>query len=153
MASRRELIARNRRAALEAASGAVGAVVHRYRIRPVERDLLPAWLLYFSNPPLGGQVETVDRMDHDPAVERSMNLRVEIRVSDEEPDAALDDHYVAVVKAMRADPTCGGLALDCQETAVSFDAADMGRPVGACAVDFTITYQTDEDDPEQGAAA
>jgi hypothetical protein len=152
MSSRRELIIRNRVGALKAGAP---AEVHRYRIRPIERDQLPAYVVYPANPPLGGQSEVVERLDHDPGVERRLNLRVEIRVEvtdpNDEPDSVLDEHYVHVVKALRADPTCGGLALDCEESSSSFDAADLGKEVGACAVDFVITYHTDEDDPE-GAA-
>lgn len=151
MPSIRERIIQNRREALDGPGKPTGVTVHRYRIRPIERDDLPAYVAYPSNPPIGGQSETVERLDHDSGVERSMNLRIEIRVSGEEPDEAIDEHYVHVVRAMRADPTCGGLALDCEEVATTFDAADLGKAVGAAAVDFEITYLTSEDDPEQGA--
>ncbi|MFW6031000.1 MAG: hypothetical protein ACOC9T_00285 [Myxococcota bacterium] len=150
MPTRRERIVRKTVEALDGAGKPDGATVHRYRVRPIERDDLPAYVVYPSNPPMGGRSEAVQRMDHDPGVERSLNLRVEIRVADNEPDKALDDHYAWVVRAMRSDPTWDGLALDTQESGSSFDAADLGRTVGACAVDWEITYITDEDDPEEG---
>lgn len=152
MSSIRERIIVNRRAALDGEGKPTGVIVHRNRIRPIERDELPAYVVYMAIPPRGGQSGTTERLDHDTGVERRMNLRIEIRVTAESPDAALDEHYVHVIKAMRADPTCGGLALDCEEVGDAVDAADLGRPVGANAVDFEITYLTDEDDPEQGAS-
>lgn len=138
--------------ALDGPGKPAGLSVHRARARPIERDTLPALAVYRAVPPLGGESETVQRLDHDPGVERAMNVRVEIRVAGEEPDPLIDPIYAWVVRALRADPTLGGLVLDVEEIRSSDDAALLGVPVGACAVDFLITYITSEDDPEEGVA-
>lgn len=147
MASRRELILQAVVAALGASSKPTGVAVHRYRTRPLERDALPALVVYPAVRE-GAVAETITRLDHDDALERALRVRVEIRAEGEPPDEALDPLYVWVVKSLRADPTLGGLAQDLEEEAVSFDAAERDAVYAAAAVDFHVTYYTSEDDPE-----
>lgn len=136
-------------AALSASGAPGGLQVHRARARPIERDTLPAVVVYSANPPLGGESERVTRLDHDAGVERELNLRVEIRVAGEAPEPLIDPIYAWVVRSLRGDPTLGGLALDLEELRSADDAAVMRVPVGARAVDFRVTYHTAEDDPEE----
>jgi len=155
VASVRERIVEAAMTALEQSASPNPAVVHRYRTRPIERDQLPAIVLYPTVPPGRGQSELVQRLDHDDGLERTLNLRAECRAEVAEgeiADAVVDPLYLWVVTALRADPTLGGLAVDLQERAVSYDAAESGRIFAACAVDFEVTYYTAEDDPAEEAS-
>jgi hypothetical protein len=149
MPSRRELVMQAIVAVLDGSGKPAGLKVHRSRHVPIERDDLPALVPYRSRPPLGGRSEEVERLDHDPGVERRLNVRVEARVSGAVPEAALDPLFIWTVKSLREDPTLGGLVLDIRELGSETDSAEMGKPVGAEAIDFEVIYQTSEDNPEE----
>lgn len=128
-----------------------GVTVHRYRTRPIHADKLPAWVVYPITAP-AGESERVARRPAGGKVDRTVNIRVELRVVAEPPqapDEALDPHYVAIVKSLMGEPTLGGLALDIEERATSFDAAEHDQVYAAAATDFDVTYATAEIDPEQ----
>lgn len=150
MATRKERIIVEAVSRLNAPGRPPGLHFHRNRTLPIERDTLPSGVAYPAVPPLGGESETVERLDHDDGVERRMNLRIELRVAGDVPDALIDPHYAWTVRALREDPTLGGLCLDIQELRHQDDAVVMNVPVGARAVDFAVTYITSEDDPEEG---
>jgi hypothetical protein len=150
MPSRRELVMQAIVAVLDAPGKPEGVTVHRSRHIPIERDELPALVVYRARPPVGGRSEEVIRPDHDTQVERRLNVRIEARVTSANPEPALDPLYLWVVKALREDPTLGGLVLDLQEQGSDTDAAELGKPVGAEGIDFEATYITDENNPEEG---
>jgi hypothetical protein len=157
VATRRERIVQAAVAALDGVGKPAGLVVHRFRARPLERETqLPAAVVYPTAAPLRGESETVERLDHDEGVERKLNLRVELRVQDEQPDEALDPLYAWVVRALRTQfeaeaGTLFELCADLEEKRSDFAAAESGiGPVGACGVDFEITYFTSENDPNEG---
>ena len=150
MASIRERIIAAMAAALDGPEKPEGVTVHRDRTRPIERDKLPAIVLYAASPDVRTREETVRRSDHD-TVERTFTAMVEGRVvvrPDESPDAAIDPLYVWTVKALRADPTLGGLAMDVRETGTDIIAAEFDKTYAAFGTTFEVVYFTAEDDPE-----
>ena len=151
MASQRTAILTAVAGALDGVGKPVGATVHRHRTRPLAADKLPAMVVYSVVPPGMGQAERVDRTDHEGDVERILTVRVEARATGSPTEDAVDALYVWAVKALRTDPTLGGLALDLAERAVSYAADEGEDALAACAVDFEVTYYTTEDDPEVGA--
>jgi hypothetical protein len=156
VATRREKIIQRCTDVLNGAGKPTGITYDRYRAHALERSTqLPRGIVYPVTPPLQGQSETVQRLDHDSGVERKLNLRVEHGVQDDQPDQALDPFYAWGVRALRADfleGTLADLCSDLEEKRTDFQAAmgDAG-PIGVCATEFEITYLTDEDDPEEGA--
>lgn len=151
MASRREAVIQAIETLLQGAALA-GVTVHRYRTRPIDSDDLPAWVVYPFTAP-GGESERAQRRTLGGQVDRILTVRVELRVVAAPPlapDAALDPHYVAVVRAMLGAPTLGGLSLDIEERATSFDAVERDQVYAAAGVDFEVTYATLEADPETG---
>lgn len=123
-----------------------GLTIHRYRTRPIDQDKLPAAVVYVGANP-GGVGETVERMDHDDGVERTLIVRIELRIAGEPPDQVLDPLYVWTVKTLRADQTLGGLARELLERSTSFDAHAADQVYAGAAVDVAVTFATREDDP------
>lgn len=151
MASRREQVIAAWVAKLQA-DALAGVTVHRYRTRPIDSDKLPAWVVYPITAP-GGESERVQRRTLGGEVDRSLNIRTEIRVVATPPlapDAALDPHYLAIIESLLGDQTLGGLTLDIEERATSFDAVERDQVYAAAGVDFEVTYATLEADPETG---
>lgn len=122
-----------------------GLTVHRRRGRPLESETqVPAIILYAIEEP-------AERLDHDNGTRRKLTLRAELRAIGDVPDTAVDALYVWYVKRIRSDETFGGLAEDAEEKLSQWDAAVTKDGVlGARAVDFEITYDTSDDDPESG---
>ena len=148
MASIRERILQRFVQLLDGPGKPAGLTVHRYRTRAIESDKLPAQVVY---PAARGPAvaETVERWNQAGDLQRTLTVRVESRVAGNPPDEALDPYYLWAVEAVMADPTLGGLAFDVQEEAVSFDAEEFQETIGACAVDFRVTYITSGYDPEK----
>ena len=140
MASHREEITRAVVAALRAPGGPPGLRVHRFRASDIASDQLPAAVVY----PI---TESVEREDMDGGVDRSLLLRIEIRVAGDEPDAALDPFYAWAVRAITTDPALAGLAYSIDEQLTAWDAEHRDRTYGALAVDFEIMYTTARGDP------
>ena len=147
MASIREQIIQAVVAALDGSGKPAGLTVHRYRTRPLEKDDLPAQVVYPAG--TGGAVaETVRLYGGTNDVLRELRVRIESRVMGAQPDQLLDPLYIWAVKAVMSDPTLGGLAHEIREEATSFDAVEFEQPVGASATDIIVEYVTSQDDPE-----
>jgi len=147
MASVREQIIAYVVAKLGESGKPAGLTVHRFRTRPIDRDSLPAQVVYPAGRD-GGIAEAVSEYSGEGDVSRELTLRVESRVAGDAPDTLIDPLYVWAVKQIMSDTTLGGLALGVREEASSFDADEREVPVGACATDFVVTYSTEFDDPE-----
>lgn len=151
MASIREQILEKVKTLLGGAGKPTGLTVHRFRTWPIERDNLPAQVIYPATSAGGAVAESVDPFDGIGNVARELRVRVESRVEVPEktpPDSALDPLYLWAVQTLMADVTLGGLALDVQEEATSFDADEFEKVIAACATDFLVTYVTLREDPE-----
>lgn len=129
-------------AALDGVSKPTGLNVHRQRTRPIEKDGLPAQVLYLLNE------DTEERAAGQ--IDRRARFAVESRVtaSGESPDAALDEYLSWAVKALRADPTLGGLSSDVKERGTEWDHVELDKVFGAARTIFEVHYQTADDDPE-----
>ncbi len=152
MASVREQILEQFKTLLDGGGKPAGLTVHRYRTRPIERDDLPAQVIYPADSAGGTVAETLADFDGVGQLERELRVRVESRIEVPEgtpPDSALDALYLWAVQTILADTTLGGLALEVREDATSFDAAEFEKTVAACATDFVVRYVT-SDDPEVG---
>lgn len=80
-----------------------------------------------------------------------MNLVVRVLV-DEEDEVALyelEDVLMDVEKAIKADPTRGGLAEHTRKTGRHYLYVDRELPRAGADVMFAIRYQTEESDPSQ----
>lgn len=147
MASIREQILAYFVTKLGEAGKPAGLTVHRFRTRPIDRDSLPAQVVYPAGRD-GGIAEAVSQYSGEGDVTRELTVRVESRIVGEPPDQLLDPLYAWAVKQIMADTTLGGLALGVREEATSFDADEREVVVGACATDFAVTYSTEFNDPE-----
>lgn len=144
--SRRESILVAALAALNGAGKPAGVTVHRQRTRPIDKDALPAMVVYTLS-------EATTRGDGPRGYKarRGVRVRVECRMSvaDETPaDTAIDPLVSWVVKAMMTDPQWGELAHNTQEDATTWDADESDLVYAAAAVDFTIDYVTAAGDPD-----
>ena len=145
MASRRDGIIANRVTALTAGAP-TGTTVHRFRTRPIEKDNLPAIVVY----PLE---ETNTDLDHDNSSEHVLRWAAECRVKTadgESPDEAVDALYVHCIKKTIDDRTFGGLAADTVEVRTVWDAIEGDETYVASRVEFATEFHTEADDPEVG---
>ncbi len=143
--SRRSEILVALEAALNGAGLPGGATVHRSRTRPIEKDALPALVLYLLDE------STEAKSSGAYKARRAMRVRVECRTTadaDTAPDDAVDPLLSHVVRAILADPRQGGLAVKTEETGTTWDAAEDDLLYAAAAVDFTLDYITAAGDPD-----
>jgi hypothetical protein len=132
---------------LEASGGPAGLTVHRERTRPIEKETLPAVLLYADddNPkPLGGQQYKA------PLTERQLSLVCECRAKGTlsiSPDTALDPLIVWVTKQIVGNEQFGGLANGVDEQRTVWISREGEVPVAAAAIHFTVKYRTARADP------
>lgn len=138
----REAIIQEIQAAIDAPEKPAGLNVHRARTRPIHQDALPAAVPYLAGEDIDEEASTKDGM-----VVRSLEIRVEIRVQNEVPDAALDPLVTWVVQQVLADSSLGGRTLGVYETGTSWAAEELNAPFGAAAVGFLVEYMTAEADP------
>lgn len=140
MASVRERIVDAVVAALNAPGKPAGLTVHRSRTRPIDKDRLPAMVVYLATEDVGDHAAI--------AVMRTLRIRVECRVTGDPPDTVLDEHVTWAVKALKADEKLGGLAVRINEVRTVWDAAERDKVYAAAATEFEIEYATAYNDPE-----
>ncbi len=124
----------------------VGLTVHRFRTRPLSKDLLPAMAVF---PIRDEQVDRVGQLEDAPLSERHLTFRVEIRVKGETPtvDQQLDPLITWAVQALNIDHTFGGLVEGLQQQEVTWAAAELDEVYGGAAVDFIAHYVVVAADP------
>lgn len=133
-------------AALAGAGKPAGVFVHRQRALPIERDALPAIVLYV----LEEEGEPVAQAG-DPLRARHCTVRAECRVAcaiSEIPDDVLDPLVTWAVKALVGDQQLGGLTNFVTEQHTSWDAVAADKVYAAAAVDFLMAYDTASSNPE-----
>lgn len=147
MSSRREAILLSIVAALDAVGKPAGLAVHRSRTRPINKDVLPALVVYLGP-------EKIARGDGPFGYKnrRFQSVRVEVRTvatAGVDPDTALDPLTSYVEQRLMADPTHGQVARNTQLEAIDWDANnETDAHYAAAAMDFTIEYLTAAGDPD-----
>ncbi len=135
-------------AALEAASAGgmskpAGLTVHRFRARPIEEDDLPAQIVF----PADEVNEVADNL----RLLRSLKVMVESRVevpAEGYADTALDPLYLWSVKALKADESLGGLAIQIIEGPRQWDNEIYDNALAMLSQEWTVQYLAREFDPE-----
>jgi hypothetical protein len=138
--------------AIETALNATGkpsdVTIYFDRIRPIEKESLPAIFIDLVRDtmpkPLAGQVYGA------PLSEFDMQVILECRAQgalDVGPETALDPLYVWCVKAMKADEKFGGLANGVQQQGTERFSREGEIPVAAMGVHFAVKYRTATGDP------
>lgn len=133
----REQILQAAEAALDGVGKPSGLTVHRERRRPLDRDDLPAQVVYWTE-------EEIQRSDHT-SVLRALRLHVEHRVlvSSGIPDAAVDPFTNWGTSALMGDAALDALIHDIEEIAITREDNDEGDAVYAGALQtFEVSYYT-----------
>ena len=145
-ASREELIVQAIVTLLEANGGPSSLLVHRFRGTPINKDSLPASIVYPMQDP--AKPDT-----HDVTVERTLTIVIEHRVevdgvspSNTSPDEELDPLRTWAHYQLLTDRTLGGLCTDVRDVNATWDAGELDKLYGACAQVFEIDYEHDEGD-------
>lgn len=121
-----------------------GLNVHRSRTRPVEKDELPASLIYALE-------EDPEDASHDLDTGRKLRVLVEHRAQSEPVDTALDPLITWGNRVMMADHTLGGLAVAVRDRGIEWKAAELDKQYGVAGQLWEVEYFTAEDDPEASA--
>jgi hypothetical protein len=135
-------------------SGALGATgmpaglnVHRERTRPIEKDDLPAVLIYFEDEEPEPLAKERFRA---PLTERCLDVVAEIRCvpqSGQSPDEAIDAIYVWLMQSLGADETFGRLAMGIIEGPVKWFSKEVDVIYAGAAVHLSVHYRTSRLDP------
>lgn len=141
MASRREAVVEAVVAALNGPGKPAALTVHRSRTRPVDKDDLPAQIVYLLS-------ETIPTEYGVPAVDRELVLAVETRAQGNPPDEALDEYLSWSVRALMTDFTLGGAAMRVTEQSTDWLAEELDKIYGAAQQRFLVTFRTRHDDPD-----
>jgi hypothetical protein len=130
------------------------ATVHRFPLRPLELDQLPAVAIY-ARPVDMNPSERVERRELgvNPPERRILTLRCEGRAmaaSNEAPETAVDPLFQFIVKAVHEAGGLNGLLLRLPREMESGYAAVEGEEgvYSAIAVDFEIEYETTRGNPD-----
>lgn len=132
---------------LTATGGPTGLTVHRERTRPIEKETMPAILLYADDDipkPLAGQQYKA------PLTERQLGLVCQCRAQGTlsiSPDEALDPLIVWATKQIVGNEQFGGLANGVDEQRTVWISREGEVPVAAAAIHFTVKYRTARADP------
>jgi hypothetical protein len=128
-------------ATLSDAAKPAGLTVHKYRLRPLERDQLPAVVVFSID-------ESVSLENIVPQVARRLVVRCEARHHGDVPDDALDPILSWVVQRITTDATLQDLTVRVSEVGTEWMAEQKDVVLAAAAVDFAIDYYTLETNPE-----
>jgi hypothetical protein len=132
---------------LLAGTGApTGLTVTRERLRPIEKESLPAILIYADDDapkPLAGQNYKA------PLSERVLALVVECRANagTGPPDLALDPLLVWATQVVVGNEKFGGLANGVDEQRTVWLSREGEVALAAAAIHFTVKYRTARADP------
>lgn len=77
-----------------------------------------------------------------PFVDWSLVVRVTVMIRGDVPDSLADPIVESIHSKLAADTSLGGLAIDIQPLAVSFDLLEGDKPTGLVALDYRVTYRT-----------
>ena len=134
-------------ALLGMSGGPAGLTIHRERTRPIEKETMPAILLYADDDipkPLAGQQYKA------PLTERQLGLVCQCRAIGTlsiSPDEALDSLIVWATQQIVGNEQFGGLANGVDEQRTVWISREGEVPVAAAAIHFTVKYRTARADP------
>lgn len=129
-----------RRAAVNALEG-IDATVYASRVLPLEEAELPALLVYTN----AEQIET----EGVGSLDRMLDLVVDAKAQSTDIDTDLDNLVADVESAIAADPTLGGLVIDCLPASVEISiSAEGAQLTGVARISFVARYRTTAIDPE-----
>lgn len=120
-----------------------GLTVHRFRARPINEDELPAQVVF--------PAEEVNEVSDSRRLLREMRVMVESRVevpANSYADETLDPLYLWNVRALKADETLGGLAIQIVEGSRQWDLEINDKAHASLSQEWTVQYLAQEKDPE-----
>ena len=144
MASHRELIIEALVTALTTPPASVtkpaGLAVHRFAMRPLDVDRLPAIVVYWMDCKPAKAEQVVSSVSYDRLLEYLLTVRVECRAAGEPADQVLDPLAQYARQVVLTDPSLGGLCYGVREAGIQVDAVAKEKVLGAAAVDFEFHY-------------
>jgi hypothetical protein len=124
-----------------------GLTVSRERTRPIERDKLPATLIYFEDE----EPTPIEKQKFQaPITQRHLNVVLEMRAVAGEglaPDEAIDPLYLWAMQQIFADEKFGGLAMGVTEGPMKWTAKEADAVLAGAALHLTVHYRTSRLDP------
>jgi hypothetical protein len=132
------------RAAAATALATLGGV-HVSRVHPIEPQELPVYLVYTTaeTADYGGEFGSLS------ALERRLQLVIEIVATADDLDLALDAGMASVEARIGADITLGGLCTQCLLTAIEISTSVEGAaPIGRARMTYEAIYRTSIVNPE-----
>lgn len=133
-----------RKAVKTAINGVAGLTAYDTRFYPVSEDDLPCCHVYVTSE----DAEDV-AMDGRQRREANISALITVKVNDA-PEDALDALCLAVEKAVSADTTLGGAALDIALTGTEFDTdGGADQKIMSATLNYSGLYVCRADDPEQ----
>lgn len=142
----REQIFQQLETLLAGVGGPPGLAVSRERLRPIEKETLPAILIYADD---DAPKTLASQQYKAPLSERQLTLVVECRANagTGPPDAALDPLLVWATKVIVANEQFGGLANGVEEQRTTWLSREGEIALAAAALHFTVKYRTARADP------
>lgn len=151
MSSIRDGIAAAAVTALGGSGKPTGLNVHRFRTIPIQRDTLPATVVYL----IDEVIETGPGKGPSHVAVRNLTLRLEHRIdagSSTAPDAAVDPYVSWGVKALCTPGALGAGIIEVTEQSTHWDAAEADKVFAAAQTDFLVKYITLVNDPDSQVA-
>ena len=124
-----------------------GLTVHRERTRPIEKDSLPAILVYFEDEE---PTPLLKQKFQAPLIERHCNLVLELRAvpdSGQAPDQAIDPLYLWAMQQIMGNERLGGLAMGVTEGPMKWTATEADKVFAGAALHLVIHFRTSRLDP------
>ena len=123
-----------------------GLTIHRFPLRPLEHDALPAQVVYLldSPKPIARGSGTLDRV-----VQIAVESRKAILLAGVPPDDQMDELEMWCVRAIMADETLSGVVHQIEEAETARRFTNKAEQFfGETAKVFEVDYQTLRNDPE-----
>ena len=134
MTTKRETILAAVRTALTGTTG-VSTRIYRSRVEPMARAESPAIVIEPVN-------DTAQQNTSLPTLDWSLTVRVSVIVRGSIPDQLADPIVESLHAKLMADLTLGGVAIDVQPQAVTFELVEADQPAGVISCEYLIRYRT-----------
>ena len=134
MTTKRETLLAAVRTALTGTTG-VSTRIYRSRVEPIARAESPAIVVEPLN-------DTAQQNTSLPTLDWAMTVRVTVIVRGAVPDQQADPIVESLHSKLMADLTLGGVAIDVQPQAVTFELVEADQPAGVISCEYLIRYRT-----------
>jgi hypothetical protein len=134
MTTKRETLLAAVRTALTGTTG-VSTRIYRSRVEPIARAESPAIVVEPLN-------DTAQQNTSLPTLDWSLTVRVSVIVRGNIPDQQADPIVESLHSKLMADLTLGGVAIDVQPQAVTFELVEADQPAGVISCEYLIRYRT-----------